>query len=149
MPATKKRRRAFNLGQYVMPVSVDYFLLIYSLLSQTNQKQKQHHGTKSNTMEVILFKETPNTDNSEGASVDLGLHFLDRVSMTSETSTILTNLSEDNDVPAHADLNGLLTWLADGQKQLKSKFHQWPSTTKIMACKFRGPYKPKGTIQSQ
>ena len=123
-------------------------LLKYSLLSQANQKRKQHNGTELDTVNEISFKGTPSTENGEGAPVNLGSDFPDRVSTASETSTILTDLSEDNDVPAHADLNGLLTWLADGQKQLESKFQQWTSKTKAMACTHRGPYKPKGTIQS-
>jgi hypothetical protein len=52
-------------------------------------------------------------------------HLPDGISTaSSETSTIMSNLSEDNDIPVHTDLNGLLTWLADGQKRLEEKFQQ-------------------------
>ena len=91
----------------------------------------------------------PNTDNDDALSVNLDLHFPDKNSTFLETSTILSDLSEDNDMPAYTDLNGLLTWLTDGQKQLKSKVQQRTLKTKAMACKICGPYKLKGTIQLQ
>lgn len=81
--------------------------------------------------------------------INLSLQLLNKASTTSlETSIILFKLSEDNVISMYIDLNGLFTWLTNGQRQLKLKFWQWTSKAKATACKVCGSYKLKGIIQS-
>jgi len=49
----------------------------------------------------------------------------------------------------HKNMNGLLTWLADGQMKLKGKLRRLAKNTKPSAKKLRGHYKPQGTKQAK
>jgi hypothetical protein len=59
----------------------------------------------------------------------------------------LSNFSDDNDVPALKNRNGLFTWLADGQKQLKKRLQGLAFQVRPISEKVHGRYKPKGTKQ--
>jgi hypothetical protein len=133
MPATKRSRRAHNLNHYAVKVSNNDHKR--PILPRNNQKQKFDQATPSASVTV---------------EPDDGSQCLERaLSTSSERSTILSDLSEDNDVPAHENLNGLLTWLADGKKRLRAKLGGLASQVQPTVKKLRGPYRLKGTEQSK
>lgn len=66
-----------------------------------------------------------------------------------ETSTILSDLLENNDLPTHADMNGLLIWLANGKVQLKAQLQTLSSRAQETAKNLQGQYKWKGTKLSR
>ena len=70
-------------------------------------------------------------------------------SSMSDSSSILTDLSEDNDVPAHENLNGLLIWQANGQQKLQAKLQERTSQVQVTTKKLWGHYKAKWTKQSK
>ena len=126
MPATKQSQRALNLGQYAMKAGSPSQTLTFWLICQ---KQKVENPSDLNDHDVISFDNDP-------------IISISRSDTESNRSTILSDISEDNDVPMHKNMNGLLTWLIDGQKKLKEKLSRLTKDSKSSAKTY---YKPQGT----
>src|SRR5882672_2632693 len=108
------------------------FICLKWISDQKKNQQKQKRATDPD----------PSFDSEDHLPRDDILH---RVDSPSASESILSELSEDNDVLIH-NMNGLQKWLTKGKKRLAQFFASWSSI--YSEGRQRGPYKKKGTVQS-